>query len=155
MFHVKLFFFTCNTTCLMLVNVHENHEQIYIIRYREWIFCYNNEIETCHNCNLLYFKYSTVSIHKQSRVIFLSLLILICYYRVFYLEVLRLKLTTSWLFIIPRELARRHHKGLFLSLLVCSVTCCWHWYSLLTVWYLLSIKTRLLKHSSIFSFFLA
>ena len=101
MFHVKLFFFTCNTTCLMLVNVHENHAQIYIIRYREWIFCYNNEIETCHNCNLLYFKYSTVSIHKQSRVIFLSLLILICYYRVFYLEVLRLKLTTSWLFIIP------------------------------------------------------
>jgi len=54
---------------LMLVNV---HEQIYIIRYRECIFCYDNEIETCHNCNLLYFKYSTVSIHKLSRVIFLD-----------------------------------------------------------------------------------
>jgi hypothetical protein len=29
--HVKLFFFTCNNTCFILVNVHENHEQVYII----------------------------------------------------------------------------------------------------------------------------
>jgi hypothetical protein len=40
------------------------------VKYK--LFYHNNEIEICHNCNLLYFKYSTVSIHKLSRVIFLD-----------------------------------------------------------------------------------
>jgi hypothetical protein len=83
--HVKLFF-TCNTTCLilLLVNVHENHEQgiynsfiengyfVIVIKDVFYIRPCSNEIETCHNCNLLYSKYSTVSIHKLSRVIFLD-----------------------------------------------------------------------------------
>ena len=43
------------------------------------MFCLNNEIETCQNCNLFYFKYSPISIHKLSELSFLThyLLVLI------------------------------------------------------------------------------